>query len=53
LSGLDREQLRELLMHLAANDAYIADEIERQIALTQVTPDKGGTDEASVDAPSP
>ncbi len=48
LAGLDREQLRDLLLRLAANDPYVADEIERQsarsgerqIALNQVTSDK-------------
>lgn len=32
LAGLDREQLQDLLLHLAANDPYAADEIENQIA---------------------
>jgi uncharacterized Zn finger protein len=38
LAGLDREQLLDLLLHLAARDPYTADEIESQIALSQVTP---------------
>lgn len=35
LAGLDREQLQSLLLHLAAQDPDLADEIESQIALPQ------------------
>jgi len=41
LAGLDREQLRDLLLHLAAHDATVVDEIESQIALRQAIPDEG------------
>jgi uncharacterized Zn finger protein len=44
LAGLDRVQLRDVLLRLAANDPYAMDEIERQIALSQVTPDRSEPD---------
>lgn len=53
LAGLDREQLRDVLLHLAANDPYAADEIERQIALSQVTPHRSEPGVPSGDAPQP
>ncbi len=51
LADLDREQLRDLLLHLAANDPCAADEIESQIALSQGTPDESETGVSSKDAP--
>jgi uncharacterized Zn finger protein len=53
LADLDREQLLDVLLRLAANDAYIADEIERRIALSQVAPDDSETPEVSPDTASP
>jgi len=40
LADLDREQLRELLLHLAARDPRLADEIESHIALRQAIPEE-------------
>ena len=51
LTGLDREQLRDLLLHLAAHDPYAADEIGNQIGLSQTTPDEGEAGIPSTDAP--
>jgi len=51
LSGLSREQLRDLLLHLAARDRYTADEIESQIALSQATPGERETGVSPQDAP--
>jgi uncharacterized Zn finger protein len=51
LADLDREQLQGLLLHLAANDPYAADEIESQIALSQAAPDKTETVVSPKDAP--
>jgi uncharacterized Zn finger protein len=38
LADLDREELQDLLVHLATRDPYLADEIEGQIALLRATP---------------
>ncbi len=51
LAGLDREQLRDLLLHLAVRDPYTADEIESQIALSQATPGESETGVSPKDAP--
>ena len=51
LDGLDHEQLRDVLLRLAANDPHVADEIETQITLSQATPDKSETDVSPKDAP--
>ena len=51
LAGLDREQLRDVLLRLAANDPHTADEIESQIVLSQATSDKSETDVSPKDAP--
>jgi uncharacterized Zn finger protein len=51
LSGLDREQLRDVLLRLAANDPYATDEIERQIAVSRITPDTSVPEATSRDAP--
>jgi len=51
LSGLNREQLRDLLLHLAARDRYTADEIESQIALSQAIPGERETGISPQDAP--
>ncbi len=40
LTDLEREQLQDLLLHLATRDPYVADEIESQIALRQTAPDE-------------
>jgi uncharacterized Zn finger protein len=42
LADLDREHLRELLLHLAARDPHVADEIESHIALRQAIPEEAG-----------
>jgi uncharacterized Zn finger protein len=38
LADLDREELQDMLLHLAAGDPYLADEIEGQIVLLRSTP---------------
>ena len=38
LADLDREELQNLLLHLATRDPYVADEIEGQIVLLRSTP---------------
>jgi uncharacterized Zn finger protein len=38
LAGLDRDQLQNLVLHLAARDPAVADEIEIQISLLQAAP---------------
>jgi uncharacterized Zn finger protein len=51
LAGLDCEQLRDVLLRLAANDPCAADEIESQVALSQATPGRNETDVLPKDAP--
>jgi uncharacterized Zn finger protein len=51
LAGLDREQLRDLLLHLAARDPHAADEIESQIGLSHAPPDEGEAGTPFPDAP--
>ncbi|MBN1814274.1 MAG: SWIM zinc finger domain-containing protein [Anaerolineae bacterium] len=51
LADLDHEQLRGLLLHLAANDPHAADEIESQIALGQAIPDESGIGVSPKDTP--
>lgn len=51
LADLDREQLRDLLLHLATNDPYAADEVESQIALSRTTRDKSECGTSPNDSP--
>jgi hypothetical protein len=51
LTGLDGQQLRDLLLYLAARDPYAADEIENQIALSQTTSDESKAGVSSTDSP--
>jgi uncharacterized Zn finger protein len=44
LSGLDRQQLRDLVLRLAGRDPSGVDEIERLIALSQTTSDRSKAD---------
>ena len=52
LAGLDREQLRDLLLHLAANNSCVADEIEGQIALDQAASGNGDAKVSPKDVPA-
>jgi uncharacterized Zn finger protein len=51
LTCLDGQQLRDLLLHLAARDPYAADEIENQIALSQTTLGESEAGISSTDSP--
>jgi uncharacterized Zn finger protein len=51
LTGLGRQQLRDLLLHLAARDPHAADEIENQIALSQAALDESEAGISSTDVP--
>jgi uncharacterized Zn finger protein len=51
LVGLDREHLRDILLHLAARDPCAADEIESQIALSRAIPNESRADVSSKGAP--
>jgi uncharacterized Zn finger protein len=51
LTGLDGQQLRDLLLHLAVRDPYAADEIENQIALSQTTLDESEAGISATDSP--
>jgi uncharacterized Zn finger protein len=48
LADLDREELRDLLLHLATRDPYLADEIEGQIALLRPAPADSQAQETGV-----
>jgi uncharacterized Zn finger protein len=50
LAGLDLEQARGILLHLAANDPHTVALIERQIALSQAASDTSKTDVSPEDA---
>ncbi len=51
LADLDREELQSLLLHLAARDPYVADEIESRIALLRSIPTDSQATEAVMAPP--
>ncbi|MCJ7552156.1 MAG: SWIM zinc finger family protein [Anaerolineae bacterium] len=51
LASLDRDQLRDVLLRLAASDPYATDKIASQIELSQATPSKDDTNVSPKDAP--
>jgi uncharacterized Zn finger protein len=51
LSGLDREQLRDVLLGLSVKYPSVVDEIESRVSLTQVTPGKSANEISSKEKP--